>query len=51
LGPKTAPMGLALTQEEAQQFIILVQDNSLTPTPSHNSATADVETGPKFIEH
>jgi hypothetical protein len=30
----------------------LADNNTLTPSPrSHNSATADVETGPKFIEH
>jgi hypothetical protein len=43
-------MGWAyLTQEEAQQTI---EPNTLTPpSRSHNSATADVETGPKLIKH
>jgi hypothetical protein len=37
-------------QEEAQQSLRLIQDNSQPPS-SHNSATADVETGSKLIEH
>ena len=42
-------MGWAyLTQEEAQRTI---EPNTLTPPRSHNSATADVETGPKLIKH
>jgi hypothetical protein len=37
-------MGWAyLTQEEAQRTI---EPNTLTPSRSHNSVTADVETGP-----
>jgi hypothetical protein len=45
-------MVLALIQEEAQQSLRLIQDNSLTPPPprSHNLATVDVETGSKLIE-
>jgi hypothetical protein len=42
-------MGWAyLTQEEAQWTI---EPNTLNTPRSHNSATADVETGPKLIEH
>jgi hypothetical protein len=44
-------MGCAyLTQEEVQRII---EPNTLTaPLPcSHNSATANVETGPKLIKH
>jgi hypothetical protein len=42
-------MGWAyLTQEEAQRII---EPNTLTPLHSYNSATADVETGPKLIKH
>jgi hypothetical protein len=44
-------MGWAyLTQEEGQWSI---EPNTLTPSPphSHNSATIDVETEPKFIKH
>jgi hypothetical protein len=41
-------MGWAyLTQEEAQRTI---EPNTLTPPHSHNSDTADVETGPKLIK-
>jgi hypothetical protein len=52
LDPQDSPygLGLALMQEEAQQSLRLIQDNSLTPL-NHNSAIADVETGSKPIEH
>jgi hypothetical protein len=42
-------MGWAyLTHEEVQRTI---EPNTLTSLYSHNSATADVETGPKHIKH
>jgi hypothetical protein len=57
LGPQGRPygLGLALTQGKAQQSLRLnTRQLSNTPplgTGSHNSATADIETGPKLIKH
>jgi hypothetical protein len=47
-------LSLALTQEEAQQYLRLNTRNSLKPPPpsrSHNTTTVDIETGSKLIEH
>jgi hypothetical protein len=53
LAPQDSPygLGLALTQEELQQSLRLIQDISLPPLHSHNSTTLDVETRSKLIEH